>query len=159
MVGAILEESNGVRFGIGSAQYKGTSDNPFSFDERRRMILAVMAEEGIENFRILGIRDFNNNELWVAHLRSLVPDLRIAYSNDPLTIRLLSEEGHDVRVMPLVERDSLSGTEVRRRILDGRGWKELVPAAVREILVEIDAEARIRKSLERGSDQSEDKKN
>ena len=153
MVRAILEESNGVRFGIGSAQYEGTSDNPFSFDERRRMISAVMSKEGIDNFEILGIKDFHNDELWVAHLMDLVPDLKIAYSNDPLTIRLLSREGHDVRVLPLIERDSLSGTEVRRRMLDGKRWEELVPAAVREILMEIDAEARIQESLERESDQ------
>jgi nicotinamide-nucleotide adenylyltransferase len=155
MVKLILEEYNGVTFGIGSSQYEDTPENPFSFEERARMIASTMEREGFENYKILAIEDLHDDERWVNLIMELVPDLRVVYSNDSLTVRLLREEGLDVRVMPLAERDRLSGTEVRRRILENGEWEELVPGPVRSILMEISGYDRIGRS--RGaSDTDED---
>jgi nicotinamide-nucleotide adenylyltransferase len=44
----------------------------------------------------------------------------------------------------MYERDTLSGTEIRRRILAGEPWKKLVPPAVVQVLKEIDGEKRLR---------------
>jgi nicotinamide-nucleotide adenylyltransferase len=114
-----------------------------------------MEREGFENYKILAIEDLHDDERWVNLIMELVPDLRVVYSNDSLTVRLLREEGLDVRVMPLAERDRLSGTEVRRRILENGEWEELVPGPVRSILMEISGYDRIGRS--RGaSDTDED---
>ncbi|MEE9488912.1 MAG: nicotinamide-nucleotide adenylyltransferase, partial [Thermoplasmata archaeon] len=105
---------------------------------------------------IVAIEDLHNDKLWVDRVADLVPDLQVVYSNDPLTIRLLQERGFDARVMPLVERDALSGTEVRRRMLEDRDWEALVPPAVRDVLIEMGGLERIRRTAGKTSDTDED---
>lgn len=145
MVRKILEEHSGVVFGVGSSQFEHTKENPFSFEERSRMIQSVMETEGIGNYRIVPLEDFGDDELWVNNVRKLVPEFGLVYSNDPLTIRLFRERQYDVRVMPLVNRNSLSGTEVRKRMLESSDWQELVPEPVRDLLIEIGGAERMRK--------------
>lgn len=144
MVRRIVKEHNGLVFGVGSSQFRDTQKNPFSFDERARMIRSMMREEGFEDYDIIAIKDLNNDELWIGQVMELVPDLEIIYSNDSLTIRLFEEKGFDVRVLPLIERQNLSGTEVRRRIRESENWEELVPDSVREILEDTEGLKRMR---------------
>ncbi len=155
MVKLLLEEHSGVRFGVGSSQHKDTEKNPFSFEERAEMIRSTMEKEGFEDYEIVAIDDLHNDELWVNRVADLVPDLQVVYSNDPLTVRLLEERGFDVRIMPLVRRDSLSGTEVRKRMLEDGEWEALVPPPVRDILIEIGGPERIRRIGGRTSDTHE----
>jgi nicotinamide-nucleotide adenylyltransferase len=44
----------------------------------------------------------------------------------------------------MYERDTLSGTEIRRRMLNTIRWKNLVPPAVTQVIREIDGVARLR---------------
>jgi len=44
----------------------------------------------------------------------------------------------------MYERESHSGTEIRRRILAGERWESLVPLAVEHVIREIDGIERIR---------------
>jgi nicotinamide-nucleotide adenylyltransferase len=146
MVRLIIDEHGGVRFGVGSSQYRDTAENPFSFEERARMIASAMKREGFENYGIVAIEDLHDDERWVNRVLDLVPDLNVVYSNDSLTIRIFEERGFDVRVMPLAERVRFSGTEVRKRIREKGEWKGLVPPPVRDVLVEIDGYERIRQT-------------
>jgi nicotinamide-nucleotide adenylyltransferase len=66
------------------------------------------------------------------------------YSNHPLTRRLLIEAGYSVNYIPLKKRGQYEATEIRRRILQGEDWADLVPEAVYNIVQEIDGETRIR---------------
>jgi nicotinamide-nucleotide adenylyltransferase len=44
----------------------------------------------------------------------------------------------------MYERDTLSGTEIRRRMLIGEPWKNLVPPTVVQVLKEIHGVERLR---------------
>jgi nicotinamide-nucleotide adenylyltransferase len=44
----------------------------------------------------------------------------------------------------MYEREILSGTEIRRRMLKGEPWKNLVPPEVIQVLKEIDGVERLR---------------
>lgn len=56
-----------------------------------------------------------------------------------------SFEGTGVRVQDIKEVPGISATEVRQRIRTGGDWKELVPAAVADYIVEIDGVNRLKK--------------
>ena len=49
----------------------------------------------------------------------------------------LKEEGYEVKNPPLYDRLHLSGSEVRRRILAGENWQELVSDSTIEVMEEI----------------------
>ncbi|RLF62004.1 MAG: nicotinamide-nucleotide adenylyltransferase, partial [Thermoplasmata archaeon] len=46
---------------------------------------------------------------------------------------------------PLFEREKYSGTEIRRRMAEGKEWQNLVPDAVAKIIKELDGEERVKR--------------
>jgi nicotinamide-nucleotide adenylyltransferase len=130
----ISSEGYRLVIAVGSAQISHTVDNPFTAGERHLMIAEALETEGVRNFEIIPIMDINRYAIWVSHVESLVPPIDVVFSNNPLTKRLFSEKGYAVKAQKLYDRDKYSGTEVRRRILAGENWQELVPDVVVKII-------------------------
>jgi nicotinamide-nucleotide adenylyltransferase len=93
---------------------------------------------------LLPIADAPSHRTWVSYVESQTPRFDVVYSNQALTRRLLIEAGYVVKEIPLHRRSKFEATEIRRRILKGEDWADLVPASVHRIVEEIDGENRIR---------------
>lgn len=124
---------------VGSAQYSHQLVNPFTAGERLVMIRRVMQEVEIDLRRIwvVPIPDVHLHMTWVSTVKGYAPLFHIAYSNEPLTRRLFLEAGYKVRPIPFKERKHYSSTEIRRKILAGENWEELVPTTVASFITEI----------------------
>ncbi len=142
----ILEEVNQLVIVVGSAQMSHEPDNPFTAGERIEMIRAALDAAGVDRDRymLIPITDAPAHRVWVAQVESQTPRFDIVYSNQPLTRRLLIEAGYEVRGIKMFRREAYEATEIRRRILEGEDWRELVPEEVYRIVQEIDGENRIR---------------
>jgi len=140
----MVKDYSSVILGIGSAQYSHTPENPFTAGERVEMTTESLRDEGVADFYVVPIEDINEHGRWVAHVESLVPRFTAVATNNPLNQRLFQEAGYEVETTPLYKRTRFSGTVIRKRMLDGRDWKSLVPKAVARIIDEIDGPARIR---------------
>ena len=140
----IAQNVDEIIIGIGSAQLSHHPDNPFTAGERVLMITRSLASLGCP-FYVIPIEDIQRNALWAAHVRSMAPPFDTCYSSNPLVVRLFSEAGVDVQSPAMYERERLSGTEIRRRMLAGEEWEDLVPREVARVLAEIDATERLRK--------------
>jgi nicotinamide-nucleotide adenylyltransferase len=90
------------------------------------------------------IEDLNRNSVWVSHVRSMSPRFDVAYSNNPLVIRLFTEAGVEVRQTPMFNRDDLKGSEIRELMIDGGNWEEYVPEPVVEVVEEVNGIDRLR---------------
>jgi len=132
-----------IIIGIGSAQLSHMVDNPFTAGERVLMLTRALTSLGCPYY-VIPIEDVQRNALWVAHVRSMTPPFDICYSSNPLVVRLFREAGVRVQSPAMYERDLLSGTEIRRRILEGKSWQKLVPPSVVQVMKEIDGEKRLR---------------
>ncbi len=144
VIGKIAEEVDEIIIGIGSAQKSHCLDNPFTAGERLMMIKkSLIGVNFSKNYYIIPINDVNNNSLWVSHVRSLTPPFSKVYSGNPLVKRLFKEAGKEVATPPLFNRKEFSGTEIRRRILSGESWEELVPEAVVKVIGEVKGRDRI----------------
>jgi len=146
VVKEVLKEVDELIIGIGSAQVSHTLENPFTAGERILMISKALMDEGISPSRylIVPIPDIWNNALWVSHVRALTPPFQIVYTGNPLAWRLFKEAGFEVKSPPLYDRAKYSGTEVRKRMLEGGDWKSLVPPAVAKVIEEIGGVERLR---------------
>lgn len=141
----ISKEVDEILIGIGSAQESHSLENPFTAGERVMMISKSLFENGIKkNYYIIPIQDVNNNSLWVAHIKSLTPPFDKVYSGNALVKRLFLEHGIKVVTPPLYNRKEYSGTEIRRRMLEGEAWENLVPKAVAGVINEVDGVKRLR---------------
>ncbi len=143
---AILKEVDELIIAVGSAQMSHELDNPFTAGERIEMIRRALNSEEIDPSRylIIPVPDAPAHRVWVSLVESQTPKFDVVYTNQPLTRRLLSEAGYEVRSIRLYRRDMYEATEIRRRILSGEDWSMLVPREVYDFVKEIDGEGRIR---------------
>ena len=146
VINKILEEVDEIIIGIGSAQLSHELKNPFTAGERILMMNQALADENIDPSRyyIIPMEDINYNALWVSHVKLMTPSFSIVYSGNSLVKQLFYEEGFEVRQPPLYDRLNLSGTEVRKRMLEDSNWKELVPDATADIINEINGLERLK---------------
>jgi nicotinamide-nucleotide adenylyltransferase len=142
----ILEECDELVIVVGSAQMSHEPDNPFTAGERIEMMLAALnaAEVPTKRYIVIPIIDAPAHRVWVSQVESQTPRFDVVYSNQPLTRRLLIEAGYTVNYIKMFERGKYEATEIRRRILEGLDWSDLVPPQVYRIVLEIDGENRIR---------------
>jgi nicotinamide-nucleotide adenylyltransferase len=150
MVSRISEEVDELVLGIGSADQSHTSRNPFTAGERIMMITKATLDTDLVTYAV-PIEDLNRNSVWVSHVQSMSPTFDVAYSNNPLVVRLFEEAGVEVRQSPMFRREEWEGTEVRERMIDGGDWESLVPAAVAGVVRESGGIERIQQISETDS--------
>jgi nicotinamide-nucleotide adenylyltransferase len=139
----IAKSVDEIVIGVGSAQMSHEIENPFTGGERVLMLTTALNGLGCP-FYVIPIEDIRRNALWVSHVQSLAPPFDIVYSSNPLVVRLFREAGIPVNSPAMYERDTHSGTEIRRRMLFGESWEDLVPPAVVRVISEIDGVERLR---------------
>jgi nicotinamide-nucleotide adenylyltransferase len=144
MVEEIVDEVDELVLGIGSADASHTTRNPFTAGERVMMVTKCVADFDLTTY-VVPIEDIERNSVWVSHVRSMSPAFEVAYSNNPLVIRLFREAGVEVRQSPMYNRDELEGTELRARMIAGDDWTHLVPDAVVDVIDQVDGIERLRR--------------
>ena len=131
-----LKEVRHLYIIVGSSQKSYELRNPFTAGERIIMIRNTLNEEKIDPSRylIIPIPDATGHAVWTAYIDQAVPDYEVVFSNDRLTLQLFKEKGVPTVEAPLLDRPQYSSTEVRKRILEGGNWKELVPKSVAKLI-------------------------
>ena len=132
----IFEHIDELIIVIGSAQYSHRIDNPFTAGERISMIRLALNEKRIDpiNYFILPVPDATSHSIWFAQLCSYVPSFEVVYSNDPLTRRLVKEAKCKIENIPFFRREIYWATEIRKRIVSGDKWSELVPKSIAKFI-------------------------
>jgi nicotinamide-nucleotide adenylyltransferase len=143
----ILEKSNRVILGIGSAQHSHTKENPFTVGERIEMISnQLIHDKLIDKVIIASIPDTNDqHNLWVSVVQHYCPSFEVVFSNDPLTRLLFLEKGIKVESIPFFEREKYEATKIREMISSGLGWEEYVPEKIAEYIKEKKLDERLKK--------------
>lgn len=148
VLSSIAKTADEIVIGIGSAQLSHELENPFTAGERVLMLTRSLA--GFEcPFYVIPIEDIRRNAIWASHVISMTPPFQIVHSANPLVLRLFAEAGIATHTDAMHERDRHSGTEIRRRMLEGEEWESLVPPAVVTVLAEIDGVSRLRQIAEK----------
>ena len=142
----IVDEVDELVIIVGSSQYSHRLDNPFTAGERITMIRRALEEEGIYSSRIwiIPVPDVHQHMLWVYQIVGYCPKFDVVYANEPLTCRLFIEAGFNVEQVPPIKRDVYLATEIRKRMLAGGDWEELVPSSVASFIKEIKGDVRLR---------------
>jgi Nicotinamide mononucleotide adenylyltransferase len=73
----------------------------------------------------------------------MTPPFDICYTSNPLVIQLFKEASITIKSPPMYLRETLSGTAIRQKMLNGEDWEEYVPRAVVGVIREIDGVSRL----------------
>jgi nicotinamide-nucleotide adenylyltransferase len=150
MVSEIAEDVDELVLGIGSAGDSHTTHDPFTAGERIMMVTKSLRELDMTTYAV-PIEDLDRNSVWVSHVQSMSPAFDVAYSNNPLVIRLFTEAGIEVRQSPMFNREVLEGSEVRERMIEGGDWESLLPDPAVNVIEEIGGVNRIQQVSETDS--------
>jgi nicotinamide-nucleotide adenylyltransferase len=157
----ILKIVDILYIGIGSAQEKGTEQNPYSFSERRVMIAKALNEKGIKDCRFFPIDDMGDDEMWASeierklHVKNRRSEVTIFSGND-WTLECFKKKGYYTKKIGLIE--GINGTIVRGMMKEKREWEKLVPRAVSRMIIALengespqDKKAKGKKGKKRGA--------
>jgi len=140
----ILSKFDKIVIGVGSSQYKNTSKNPFSFNERKKMIENTLKKDGISDYRIIDIPDIHNPPKWVDHVLSIYSDFEVVATNNSFTKKLFENKGYKAINTPIFDGEKLSGKNIREKIKNNEKWQDLVPESVLEIIKKVNGIQRIK---------------
>lgn len=146
----ILKECDEIVIAIGSSQYSNTKDNPFSVEERIEMIEDVLISENIGNYTIFPVPDVGDDNQWVEHLLTLVPEFDIICTGNDWTencFKNYKKKRFKIKKIKLIP--GVNSTTIRDKILKNENWQELVPEKVIEFINKIKGVERIKKIFAR----------
>lgn len=137
---------------VGSAQKSHEQKNPFTAGERIRMIKETLDADKVDarKIMIIPVPDVDVHSLWTRQVDLLVPKYEVVFANDPFTLMLFRERGVKTVEAPLVDRNEMQATEIRKKMATGEKWESLVPSPVAKIIKEIDGVERVKAIAERG---------
>ncbi|HID25465.1 MAG TPA: nicotinamide-nucleotide adenylyltransferase [Thermoplasmata archaeon] len=133
-----------ILIGIGSSQLHHTKENPFTTEERKKMIADSLKDAGVENYEIYLIPDINDPSNWVEHVESIVPRFDLVLARNDFTLHLFEEKNYRVEKVPFFGGKNCCGKEIRRRIVADGDWRSLVPKAVTRVIEKVDGVNRIK---------------
>jgi nicotinamide-nucleotide adenylyltransferase len=142
----VLKETDELVVVIGSAQYSHNFNNPFTAGERLVMVRKALEESGVDSGRvwIVPVPDVHLHMMWVSSVEGYTPHFDVVYSNEPLTRRLFTEAGYQVKPIRFFDRKDYSSTEIREKMVKDENWEKLVPKSVRTLIKEIDGVNRLK---------------
>ena len=137
---------------VGSAQKSHELRNPFTAGERIRMIKEALdfdPQIDVKRILIIPVPDVDVHSMWTRQVDMLVPEYKVVFANDAFTLLLFRERGVETVEAPLYKREEMSATEVRRRMVAGEKWQELVPGPVAEVIKKIKGVERVKSIAEK----------
>jgi len=130
--------------GLGSSNKPIQKNNPFSAEERKKMILSSIDDSMKKKISIYFIPDLDNHIKWIEKIDTIVPKFDIIFSNDELTKQLYSKRTIQVISIPFLKRDALSGTNIRDLIISDQKWDNLVPEGTKNFLMNTSAKEHLK---------------
>ena len=143
LIKGIIENGVEPLICIGSAQYSHTNENPFTVEERKKMINIIMKSISCE-YNIFEIPDINNYDLYVSHLEKIVPDFDYVYSGNSLVQRLFRNAGYEIIKLEMINREVWEGSAIRLAMKEGGDWESAVPNQIVEIIQRIAGTERLK---------------
>ncbi|HJJ21328.1 MAG: nicotinamide-nucleotide adenylyltransferase [Candidatus Nitrosopumilus limneticus] len=139
-----LSKVDKLWLGLGSSNKPIENTNPFSAEERKKMILSSIDDSMKNKITIYFIPDLDNHVKWIEKIDTIVPKYEIVFSNDSLIGSLYLKKAVKVIPIPFLKRDQLSGTRIRDLIKTDQKWDDLVPFGSKLVLEMLDAKNRLK---------------
>lgn len=135
----ILANFDEVVIGIGTSNKSDTSDNPFSFEERK----TIIEESGIK-FKIIPVEDRDDDKEWVKSIAKKV-DFDVVVTGNDWTKNCFLTFGYKVMEPNFLEPEKYKAAKIRGMMLKGdNSWKELVPEGALKVLRGINIKERLK---------------
>jgi nicotinamide-nucleotide adenylyltransferase len=97
------------------------------------MIEAVVSRLDCK-YQIYEIPDVNDNDLYVSHLETFVPEFDTVYSGNSLVLKLFKAAGYRTVMPEMVNREVWEGAAIRQAMTEDDEWETAVPLQIVDII-------------------------
>ncbi len=135
-----------IKIGIGSSEKAHEKENPFTFNERMKMVQLVMKKQGIRHYSIFALPDFKGSDLkWKRNVRKIVGDFDFLVTGNSWVRKNFHDESigvfsYDENKM---RHKGLNGKDIRNDLINGK--RKGIPLVVYNYLKKINGIKRLRK--------------
>lgn len=143
----VLKEVDELIIAIGSSQEKNTLENPFSYNERKQMIVNTLKYNKIKHYKIYPVPDLYNDKKWVDYIKKNLPKYDFVYSGNQWTLRCFKR--HDSRVKKIKLIKGISSTIIRDKIIKSKDWQKMVPKEIADYIKKIKGVERVKRIYSR----------
>lgn len=151
---AIKQIQNQVKsdiiIGIGSACKERTSQNPFNYEERKKLFKTlIQSKDSLQNIlstdNIYPIPDQNNDQRWYEYIQNNLPDFEYIASGNPHVLDIF--EKHNKKTIKLQLRVNSKGSNIRNQLAinNTEKLKTNLPKPVLDKLKDLQAHKTIKK--------------
>lgn len=113
---------------IGSTN-KCDAENPFTFEERKRMIKAVFGER----IKIIRIPDVYDDLKWINSIEAKL-NFDLAISGNEWSKRCFAKAGYTVLEPDFLKLEKYNATKIRNLMSKGHVWENLVPKEILKLI-------------------------
>jgi nicotinamide-nucleotide adenylyltransferase len=130
--------------GIGSSRHNNTPENPFTFNERKKMIELSMPEKYRKKYSLIRIPDTNNDKKWTKLVERRAGKFEVVYTRNGWVSGLLrkSKAGDHLIIRPEM-KFRINATMVRRLMIKNCDWESLVPNETARVIRKINGVERV----------------
>ena len=115
--------------------HEGKDDrNPYSREQRESMINHSLDDEGIKNYDIVYIPDFETVDGWYNAIVRYVPDFDTLFTGNPWIENCFKQRKKNVEHQPDFDSEKYNATKIREKIRKGEPWEHLVPKSVEKVI-------------------------
>ncbi len=143
LIKKLLKKVDKLIIVIGSSQEKNTKRNPFSGDERKRMIQAFLKEDRVSKnkYTVVILPDGKSLHGSVSNLLSRTPNFNVIFTDKESIAKILKKK---VQVKKLKRTGKVSSTKIRDAIAFDKPWKSLTGKSVVRLISKLNGIKRIK---------------
>ncbi len=140
-----LKKVDKLYIAIGSSQYAHEEYNPFTAEERTKMIKLCLEENDLtDKCEVFHVPDIHDNEKWPTHVREIVPAFDTVFIGNNGLVKELFEKYDEAQVTEIEHEVDVSATKIRCAIVRGLDWEKHVSPKIAKYIREIDGVERIK---------------
>ena len=145
LIKKLLKKVDKLIIAIGSAQEKNTKRNPFSAEERRKMIQAYLEEKKInpKKFKIIIVNDGKTHNSSINNLLKKSGAFDILFTDKKMLIKLISKK---IKVSKTKRAGTVSSTKIKEAIAKDSSWEKLTGRTVARLIKKFNGIKRIKKA-------------
>lgn len=147
LIRRMLSECEKITIILGSVQEQGTARNPYSYTQRKAMLLSIFTPEEQAKMKVLGIFDINNPTEWSSFvldfIKESMPEIirpDVYYAGSDYDAQWFRKDFDNIVIDNRVDYDFpyVSGSMVRDMITIGdQRWHNFVPQAIHAKIEEL----------------------
>ena len=143
MIRRLVKKVDFLIVAVGRAEKKNTKRDPFSGDERVRMLRRYLKEQSIKVEDVVAVED---GKSWASSINNLFEKcgkFDVLFTDHRTIAKLVGDE---VKIVGFQRRGNISSTLIRNSIAKGEEWENLTGKSVVSLIKRLDGIKRIKRA-------------